>query len=265
MEMAVKKSPKNDILCAMEKTRRIKKVRKNHSIEGTIQITPRGVGFFSSEQLKNDARIETRFLRTALHGDTVKVLLYHAADEKRVEVVKIVKRAKTDYVGTLEKKHDGLFYVRPQDPRMYVDIIIPKNLTKGAKSGQKVLARITKWKDSRKLPEGEILEIIGKAGEHETEMIAILLDKGISSKFPAEVEKETTDIQKKRESILAKALLEREDYRNVPTFTIDPDDAKDFDDALSYRTLAGGDIEIGVHIADVSHYVKYVSAIDIIW
>ena len=259
----------------MKKTKHTKHVKKTRGnkpqkelskqpMEGIVRVTPRGIGFFSTEQLKNDLKIETRFLRTALHNDTVEVLPYYTKDkEQRAEVIKIIKRAKTNFVGTVEDERDVFFSVHPQDPRMYVDIIIPKTDIGEAKIGQKILVQIAKWDNAQELPEGKILKIIGEAGLHETEMAAILLDKGIHSKFSSEVEIEALNIKNDEKNILEKAFLEREDYRSVPTFTIDPDDAKDFDDALSYRTMPDGNIEIGVHIADVSHYVKRESEIDL--
>ncbi len=255
-------------------TKHIKKIRRNkpkkqkgrpkQPVEGVIQVTPRGIGFFVNEELKDDLRIEKPFLQTALNGDIVKVVPHYTKDGSvSAQIIEIVKRAKTNFVGTVEGEEDGFFSVHPQDPRMYVDIIIPKKEIGEARTGQKVLVQITKWDNAQELPEGEILKIIGEAGLHETEMAAILLDKGIHAKFSSEVEEEALNIKKEEKNILKKALSEREDYRSMPTFTIDPDDAKDFDDALSYKILPDGDIEIGVHIADVSHYVKRESAIDL--
>ena len=233
-------------------------------LEGIIQVTPRGVGFFVHEELKDDLRIEKPFLQTALHGDLVKVVPHYTKDgSASAQIIEIIKRAKINHVGTVEKEIDDFFYVHPQDSRLYTDIIISKEDIGEAKLGQKVLVQIIKWDNAGELPEGEILNIIGDAGLHETEMKAILLDKGIHSKFSAEIENEAQEIKKAEKDILEKALLERDDYRDITTFTIDPDDAKDFDDALSYQTLPDGDIEIGVHIADVSHYVKYGSKIDV--
>ncbi len=243
------------------------KKRKNRQskqpLEGVIQITPRGVGFFVNEKLKEDLRIEKPFLQTALNRDIVKVIPHYTKDGASAQIIEIIKRAKTDFVGTVEKELDGFFCVHPQDPRMYTDIIISKKDMGEAKRGQKVLVEIIEWKNAQELPEGKILKVVGDAGLHETEMEAILLDKGIQNRFSSEIEKEAQRIKSAEKDILEKALLEREDYRNITTFTIDPDDAKDFDDALSYQTLPNGNIEIGVHIADVSHYVKYGSKIDI--
>ena len=249
----------------IENTNKINdKTKKKQFLEGVIKINSKGVGFFNDGEQEEDLRIEKPFLNTALHGDTIKVIPCKTKEGKNsAEVIEIIKREKTNHVGTIEKELSDFFYVQPQDPRMYTSVIIYKNKAKNAQTGQKVLLKIIKWEKAGELPEGEVLEVIGEAGLHETEMKAILLDKGIHSKFSPEVETEAQNLKNSEKEILEKALLEREDYRNITTFTIDPDDAKDFDDALSYRTLPDGDIEIGVHIADVSHYVKYGSKIDL--
>jgi len=243
------------------------KSQKNASFEGKITITPTGIGFVNVQQLKQDLRIENRFLNTALHNDIVKISSQRAQrDTTETKVVKIIKRAKMEYVGVIEKEDANYFYIKPQDPRMYVDIIVPKPYAQSKQVGydQKVFIRITKWENAQELPQGKILQIIGKIGAHETEMNAIILDKGILSKFPRDVEKEAEYLKKTEKTILNNANTSRADYRGISTFTIDPDDAKDFDDALSYQTLPNKDIEIGVHIADVSHYIKNGTALDFI-
>jgi len=249
----------------IENTNKINdKTKKKQFLEGVIKINSKGVGFFNDGEQEEDLPKKKPFLNTALHGDTIKVIPCKTKEGKNsAEVIEIIKREKTNHVGTIEKELSDFFYVQPQDPRMYTSVIIYKNKAKNAQTGQKVLLKIIKWEKAGELPEGEVLEVIGEAGLHETEMKAILLDKGIHSKFSPEVETEAQNLKNSEKEILEKALLEREDYRNITTFTIDPDDAKDFDDALSYRTLPDGDIEIGVHIADVSHYVKYGSKIDL--
>lgn len=241
------------------------KGKKNHLIEGRITITLGGIGFVSTPQLKQDLRVENQFLNTALHNDIVKISSRRAQrGATETKVVKIIKRAKMEYVGVIEKEDTNYFYIKPQDLRMYVNIIVPKThaLSKQVDYDQKVFIRITKWENAQEPPQGEILQIIGKIGVHETEMNAIILDKRISSKFPENVEKEAEYLKRTEKNILESEITSRADYRGVSTFTIDPDDAKDFDDALSYQTLSNGDIKIGVHIADVSHYVKKGTTLD---
>jgi len=242
-----------------------KKFLNNQIFQGKIFITHSGIGFISAPQLKQDLRVKNQFLNTALHNDIVKITSQHIQrNTTETKVVEIIQRAKMKYVGVIEKEDINYFYIKPQDPRMYVNIIVPKSraLTKQIGYDQKVFVQITKWENAQELPRGEILQIIGKTGLHETEMNAIMLDKNICSKFPQNAEKEAEHLKKTEKNILEKAIASRVDYRNVPTFTIDPDDAKDFDDALSYQTLLNGDIEIGVHIADVSHYVQNGTILD---
>ncbi|MBI3634046.1 MAG: RNB domain-containing ribonuclease, partial [Candidatus Yonathbacteria bacterium] len=235
-------------------------------VEGIITTTGKGLGFVSLSKdtpREDDIRIDAGFLNTALHKDRVKILLYSKIPDtqQKGEVIEILERAKMTFVGTLEKD-DGMYYLVPQDNHIYVDILIPgANVPAGA-DGKKALVRIIKWDDPKKSPEGELLEIIGTAGENETEVRAIMLDKGLALELPEEIEREAHLIKKNAPTLLAEELKKRRDFRGVTTFTIDPADAKDFDDALSVQELHGGDIEIGIHIADVSAYIKPHMAID---
>lgn len=226
-------------------------------VEGTISVTPKGVGYVSVPEREEDIEIDAPFLNTALHRDTVRVLLHPRVpgERERGEVVDILVRSKMEFVGVLEK-HVGFFFLVPQDQRLYADIIIPFSEAGEAKEGQKVLAAITKWDDPKKNPEGRVIQIIGTPGVHDVEMRAIVLDRGLRPDFPEPVLKEAEEIKKKERAFMSEGLSARRDVRDIPTFTIDPVDAKDFDDALSVRKLPNGDLEVGVHIADVSHYVR---------
>jgi ribonuclease R len=232
------------------------KGEKTSYLEGTISITPKGVGYVTAPDIEEDIEIEPQFLNTALHRDSVRILLHPQIpnERQRGEVTEILVRNKMEYVGVLER-NGGFFFLVPQDPRMYVDIIIPFAQAGEAEAGQKVLAAITKWDDPKKNPEGKIIKIIGRPGDHNVEMQAIVLDRGLRPDFPAKVLEEADNIKKNEQTIAAKGFEKRRDARDIITFTIDPADAKDFDDALSVRELPGDLIEIGVHIADVSHYV----------
>lgn len=226
-------------------------------VEGIISVTPKGVGYVVVPDQEEDIEIEPQFLNTALHKDSVRILLHPQTpgERQRGEVTEILVRNKMEYVGTLER-NGSFFFLVPQDPRMYVDIIIPLANAGKAEAGQKVLAAITKWDDPKKNPEGEVIKIIGKPGDHNVEMQAIVLDRGLRPDFPVKVFKEADEIKKHETTIVAEGFKKRRDIRDITTFTIDPVDAKDFDDALSVRELPGDLLEIGVHIADVSHYVK---------
>lgn len=212
---------------------------------------------------ENDIRIEAGFLNTALPRDRVKVRLNAKVGDMQQtgEVVEILARAKINFVGTLDEEKGAVFLI-PQDTRIYVDFLIP-NPPHGEKlRGKKALVRLLDWNDPKKSPTAEIIEILGDAGDNETEIRAIVLDKGLQMELPEKIHQEADALKKTAPEFIAKEATKRRDFRNVTTFTIDPVDAKDFDDAISIQTLPNGDIEIGVHIADVSAYVKPHSAID---
>ncbi|MDQ3076013.1 MAG: ribonuclease R [bacterium] len=236
------------------------------SLIGSISITSKGTGYVEIAGFKEDTEIDYKHLNTALHGDVVEILLFPKTESRtRGEVSKIVSRSKTSFVGVLEEENN-VFFLKPDDNKMYTDILIPNDFLNGAKNGDKVFGEIILWKDPRKSPEGKIVSILGKPGDHNTEMHAIALEKGFAEKLPDEVEKEGERI--KLTGITESDYKDRRDFRNTLTFTIDPADAKDFDDAISFKELGGNsatdgaNYEIGIHIADVSYYVKPGSALD---
>lgn len=236
---------------------------KKSKIIGIISLNSKGVGFVTSDFLKEDIEIPTASLNTALNKDEVEILIHpRLSKQKRRlgEVLKITKRAKESFVGMLENEN-GKFFLVPDDKKVYVDILIPKECAKSATGGEKVLAKIIKWDDPKKAPEGEILKILGKKGEHDVEMESIVLEKGFDIEFPFDVEKEADAIEK-NEKNLSDEIKKRRDFRNILTFTIDPVDAKDFDDAISLKKISDGKYEVGIHIADVSHYVKEKTSMD---
>lgn len=256
---------------------------KNKTLKGIIRLTSKGLGFVEIEGEKEDIMIERENLNTALHKDEVEIEILHSHSpasrtrhplsgrgggrgkrEQRTagKVVKILSRAKYQFVGTLETEKDRLFLV-PDSTKMYTDILISKSDVAGAKNGIKALVRITGWPNPKGNPEGEIVKIIGEKGIHDVEMASIVLETGFDTEFPPEVEREAEAVAQKQASGIPPAeLAKRRDFRNMLTFTIDPVDAKDFDDAISFKKLPSGDFEIGVHIADVSHYVREKTALD---
>jgi len=221
---------------------------------GTLDATTNGNAYFICEELEKDIYIPARNLNRGLDKDTVKIYLYNRKNSSKQEgdVVEIIKRAKTEFVGVLQLNKNFGFLV-PDDPKMYVDIFIAKNKLKGAEDGVKVLAKMTDWPANSKNPFGEVVTVLGMPGDHETEIHSILLEYGLPYEFPKNVEEEAENISFE---ITTEEIAKRRDMRKDLTFTIDPKDAKDFDDALSFEVLDNGNYEIGIHIADVSHYVQ---------
>ena len=221
---------------------------------GVLDVTANGNAYFVSDDLDHDVFIPARNLNKGLDKDTVRIYKYNRKrnSKEEGEVVEILERAKNEFVGVLQVNKNYGFVV-PDDPKMYADIFISKVNVKGAEDGVKVLARISDWPDNSKNPFGKIVEVIGKPGVHETEIHSILLEYGLPYKFPEKVEQEAGEISF---DITKEEIGKRRDMRSDLTFTIDPKDAKDFDDALSFTKLENGNYEIGIHIADVSHYVQ---------
>ncbi len=221
---------------------------------GRVDATARGNAYVICDDLEQDIYIPSRNMNHALHNDTVKVYVYNRQKNKKTEgdIVEIIERSKTDFVGVLQMNKNFGFVI-PDDNKMYSDIFVHKKSINGAEDGDKVLVKMTDWPENSKNPFGKITEVLGKPGDHDTEMHSILVEYNLPYKFPKEVEK---DAEKLPIEITEKEIAKRRDFRKVLTFTIDPKTAKDFDDALSFQQLENGNYEIGIHIADVSHYVK---------
>ena len=223
-------------------------------VTGTVDMTRMGYGFVTGEDIKEDVFVSARNLKTALHGDKVKVWLYARRKGARPEgeVVEIIERWRSSFVGTVELMPNFAFLM-PDNKNMPFDLFIPLSKLNGAKQGQKAVARVVEWNPDSKNPVAEIIDVLGEPGLHETEMHAILAEFQLPYHFPEEV---VNDAEKIPSEITEKDINSRRDFRSVPTFTIDPADARDFDDALSLTKLDSGNWEIGVHIADVTYYVK---------
>jgi ribonuclease R len=229
-------------------------------ITGTVDMTRMGYGFISTEDIEDDVFVTAKNLKTALHGDKVKVWLYAKRKGARPEgeVVEIIERWRTSFVGTVEIMPNFAFLI-PDNKNMPFDLYIPTSKLNGALQGQKAVARVVDWDPKSKNPVAEIINVLGYPGMHETEMHAILAEFELPYHFTEEVEQDADKIPGK---ITDNDIKERRDFRQIPTFTIDPADAKDFDDALSLRQLENGNWEVGVHIADVTHYVKIGSLVE---
>ncbi len=233
----------------------------NTFITGTVSMTTDGSAFIiPDDELEEDIYVAPRKVRTALNGDKVKVYVFAKSKgkHKEGEILEILTRAKMEFTGIVKLSERFAFFI-PDDRKMLHDIFIPLEGLNGAKHGEKAIARITDWPEDAKNPIGTILKVLGKQGENNTEMNAILAEYGFPLEFPAEVEKEADAIP---ESISEEEISKRRDFRNVLTFTIDPADAKDFDDAISFRILDNGNYEVGVHIADVTYYVTPGTSLD---
>lgn len=229
-------------------------------ITGTVDMTRMGYGFITGADIEEDVFVSNRNLNTALHGDKVKVrlLLRKKGNRPEGEVTEIIERARETFVGTVEEMPQFSFLI-PDNKGMPFDLFIPKENLHGAKQGMKAVARITQWDKRQKNPVAEIVQVLGMPGEHETEMHAILAEFELPYDFSKEVESAAEKIPVE---ITKEEISKRRDFRKAPTFTIDPEDAKDYDDALSLRKTKDGLWEVGVHIADVTHYVKPDTIID---
>ncbi|NGF56875.1 ribonuclease R [Parapedobacter sp. SGR-10] len=234
----------------------------NVYITGKVDMTADGSAYIvPDDELEDDIYIAPRKLRQALHGDMVKVHVYERKKKSRKregEVVEILQRAKTDFTGTIDISKGYAFFLA-DDRKMLHDIFVPLDHLNGAQDGEKVVVSITDWPANAKNPVGKVKSILGKKGENDTEMNAILADFGFPLSFPKAVEEAANAIS---EGITKEEIAKRRDFRDTLTFTIDPVDAKDFDDAISFKTLENRHYEIGVHIADVSHYVTPDSILD---
>ncbi len=234
--------------------------RKNY-VTGKIQITSTGSAYVIQEEKEaEDIFIGDGNLSNALHNDIVKVLVFPTRRKKNPEgqVVEILERSKKQLVGII-KINKGIAYFIPDNPSFRRDILIPGRFLNNAKNGDKVVVVITEWVEGSRSPLGKVIHLLGKPGDNNVEMNAILAEYDFPLAFPERVEKEAEKISK---TISDEDIAKRRDFRSITTFTIDPADAKDFDDAISYEKLDNGLHRIGVHIADVSHYVKRGSPLD---
>jgi ribonuclease R len=257
-----------DFIKTLAREGKIAKLKRNHygharqasTLVGTLHVKTQGYAFLIVGEGHEDVFISQKNMGTALNNDVVKVQLFARPSGRKPEgrVVDIVKRARRNIVGTL---HKGKYYyfVKPDEMKLLRDIYIPDELLDGAKPGQKVAVTIENWDDPSHDPEGRIVKVLGFPDEAGVDVLSVAFSFDLPARFPAEVEQATEQMQLE---ITPEMIRQRLDLRDWLTFTIDPEDAKDFDDAVSLRRLENGNYELGVHIADVSHYVKEGSVID---
>ena len=227
---------------------------------GTVDITGRGNAYIVIEGMDDDVFVPFNKLKKAFHKDTVEVYIFPRRKGKKLEgeITKVVERNKMEFVGIVDMQKNFAF-IRPTDFRMYTDIFVSQDKIGKAVDGDKVIVKITEWPEKADSPFGEVTVVLGKPGEHNTEIHSILAEYGLPYEFPLEVERYADQLDT---AIKPEEIAKRRDVRNVLTFTIDPRDAKDFDDALSFKVLENGNYEIGIHIADVSHYLRPDTVLD---
>lgn len=237
-------------------------------VEGRVDMTRSGAAYIVSELMDSDVYVPTKYVNSALNGDIVRVLLFpapprrqggHPARKPEGEILEVIKRANEFFIGTIRKSRKYAL-VLPDNPNMSVDIYVPLESCGEARDGEKVVVRIMDWQEGKgRVPTGKVTQVLGNAGGNNFEMQKILINQGFELTHSEEAQSEAARIP---DTISEQEILRRRDFRDVLTFTIDPEDAKDFDDALSIRELEDGNLEIGVHIADVTHYLKPDSTLD---
>lgn len=260
----VKKAPKSEPLPAYKSSQR-------KIVEGRVDMTRTGAAYIVSEMMDTDVYVPPKYVNGALHGDTVRVLLFTPAPYRKGrrgpqiqrkpegEILEVTKRANEFFIGTLRISRKYALFL-PDNPNMLTDIFVPLEAILEASDGDKVVVRVTDWQEGKgRAPIGKVTQVLGKVGGSDFEMKKILINAGFQLIHSEEALKEAARIP---DTISPQEIERRRDFRDVLTFTIDPEDAKDFDDALSLRTLEDGRLEIGVHIADVTHYLKPDSALD---
>jgi ribonuclease R len=222
---------------------------------GIFDASSKGNGYIISDDFEEDIFIASNNTNKALHGDEVEFYAYKRRKRGKIEgeITNIIKRAKSEYVGVIQmQKNNNYAFVVPDSNKMHKDIFVPINKINKAEDGDKVLVALEDWPEKADSPYGKVIEVLGKPGEHSTEINSIMAEYGLPMDFPHEVETYANNLDI---SITENEIKKRRDMRKDLTFTIDPKDAKDFDDALSFKVLENGLYEIGIHIADVSHYV----------
>ncbi|AUS05159.1 ribonuclease R [Pseudotamlana carrageenivorans] len=227
---------------------------------GILDLASKGNGYVICEDFEDDVFIASNNINKALHNDEVEFYVYKRRKHGKLEgeITNIIKRAKSEYVGVIQL-HDNYAFVVADSNKMYKDIFVPINKTFKAEDGDKVLVKLEDWPEKADSPNGKVVQVLGKPGDHNTEIHAILAEYGLPHEFPYEVEQFANQLDT---SITAEEIAKRRDMRKDLTFTIDPKDAKDFDDALSFEVLDNGLYEIGIHIADVSHYLEEGTVLD---
>lgn len=242
-----------------ERTIANKKIKESGQfVFGRVDLTQSGTAFIVVDGMAKDVFVPKKFVRNAMQGDEVRVRIYAHGKRPEGEIVEIIHRSQDTFVGRLEILEKYAFFIADQQ-KLKQDVFVPLTALGGAKHNDRVIVRVTEWDSGTKNPVGEVLEVLKSDFSSDLDMKMILMENGFSPEFPKDVYHE---LDKVSEHISPAEIEKRLDYREILTITIDPEDAKDFDDAISYRVLENGHYEIGIHIADVSHYIKEGSALD---
>ena len=261
LKAALHKLEEESFLIRIGKRYKLNNLPHSNILRGRFELTRQGYGFvIVNDDKLNDIFISSRNIGTAFEGDIVEVELFAKQKGKNLEgqIIGIVERKRNEYVGII-KKSKSFYFISPDDPSIHRDIYINESKLNGAKTGDKVIVGKLIWETSMLNPEGEVLEVLGKSGSHDTEILSLAREFELKYKFDKNV---LTEAEKISSSISSEDIKKRLDFRNINTFTIDPEDAKDFDDALSLQRLNNGNFSIGIHIADVSHYVTMDTSLD---
>tara|TARA_B100002052_G_scaffold285679_1_gene298751 strand:- start:1023 stop:2957 length:1935 start_codon:yes stop_codon:yes gene_type:complete len=236
----------------MKYKKKEKKTRsRGYTLNGTVDHVNKKYAFIVIDEFSEDIKVRSRYLRGAIHGDKVEIKVSHHLSKRNLEgeVIKILERKTTEFIGTVEDSKGFAFFI-PKNKKVFVDFFIRKKRSDKFSKRKKYLAKVIDWGNSSKKPEAKVVKCIGNIGENETEINSIIYDFDLPTEFPSDVKEETNMLN---EIISEKEIKKRKDLRSLDSFTIDPDDAKDFDDALSVEK-ENDNIIIGIHIADVSHY-----------
>lgn len=244
-----------------KKNRKTQHKSKTNTVEGTLDVTRSGIGYVMVENQENDVFVRPQHFHHALHGDRVKVKITRhnpRTDKMEGEITDIIERKQTEFIGRLELKDAFGFFI-PDKMKGTPDMYIASEKLNGAKDGDRVVVRLTAWEKKDRSPKGEVVSVLNASDENDMAMKEILLDAGFTLEFDDDALEQAARMP---DVISAGEISRRKDMRDILTFTIDPVDAKDFDDAISIRTIKSGLFEIGVHIADVSHYVETDTVLD---
>ena len=233
------------------KKKKKKSNSRGYTLNGTVDHVNKKYAFIEIDEFSEDIKVRSRYLRGAIHGDKVEIKVSHQLSKRNLEgeVVKILERKTTEFIGTVEDSKGFAFFI-PKNKKVFVDFFIRKKRSDKFSKRKKYLAKVIDWGNNLKKPEAKVVKCLGNIGENETEINSIIYDFDLPTEFPSDVKEETNMLN---EIISEKEIKKRKDLRSLDSFTIDPDDAKDFDDALSVEK-ENDNIIIGIHIADVSHY-----------